>query len=174
MLCPNCLSDQIVVTNSRATNREMQTWRRRKCLKCGFLFTTHEKIDFSHITVIKRDGKRVKFVEGTLFSGIYRALVGGKIANKGYSRTNAQTMTEKIGEKIIILGKNEIKTDEISDMALKLLAEKDTGAWLRYLAYFKIDGKKFADNTLKRYLKRKLINESSASEEVSEAQHQQI
>jgi transcriptional repressor NrdR len=145
----------VIVTNSRATNQEMQTWRRRKCLKCGFLFTTHEKIDFSHMTVVKHDGRRVKFVEGRLFSGIYRALVGGKDVNQGYARTNAQAMTERIGELLILSGKNETTTDTMADMALELLSKKNTGAWLRYLAYFKIDGKKYADKTLRRYFKKR-------------------
>ncbi len=154
MKCPNCLSDQVVVTNSRATSREMQVWRRRKCLKCGFLFTTHEKIDFSYMTVVKRDLRRVKFVEGRLFSGIYRALIGGKDANQGYARMTAQELTERIGEKIILSGANETTTDKLADMALGLLAEENIGAWLRYLAYFKIDGKKYNEKTIKKYLKK--------------------
>lgn len=130
----------------------MQIWRRRKCQKCGFVFTTHEKIDFSHITVIKKDGRRVKFVEGRLFSGIYRSLVGGKESNQGYSRSVGSMITESIGEMIILKGKNEVTTDELGNMTLELLKNKDLGAWLRYLAYFKIDGKKASTNTIRKYL----------------------
>jgi transcriptional repressor NrdR len=45
MICPKCLHEKTKIYNSRFTSRNNQTWRRHKCLKCGFTFSTREYIE---------------------------------------------------------------------------------------------------------------------------------
>ncbi|HAP37654.1 hypothetical protein A2574_02685 [Candidatus Shapirobacteria bacterium RIFOXYD1_FULL_38_32] len=152
MICPNCNSEQLFVTNSRPTRKNTQIWRRRKCLKCGFLFTTNEKINLNHITVIKKSGKRVRFSRAKLYSGIYHAIVGGKKMDRGDAGVEAEEIMEKVEEKITLMKKRELSTAEIGDIALSVLKIRNQGAFLSYIAYFKI-GKERRKVNLFKFLK---------------------
>jgi len=138
MICPNCSSEQLFVSNSRPTRKNTQIWRRRKCLKCGFIFTTNEKINLNHITVVKKSGKRVRFSRAKLYSGIYHVVVGGKKIDRGDAGLEAEEIMEKIEEIITLMKKRELSTEEIGDIALSVLKTKNQGAFLSYIAYFKI------------------------------------
>jgi transcriptional repressor NrdR len=58
MVCIYCGGDTQVI-NSRLQKRQNQTWRRRKCLDCLAVFSTHETASFE-------DSWRVKTEEGSL------------------------------------------------------------------------------------------------------------
>lgn len=45
MVCPKCLHEKTQIYNSRATTRNNQTWRRRRCMHCHFEFSTREYIE---------------------------------------------------------------------------------------------------------------------------------
>lgn len=45
MVCPHC-QQQTQVINSRHQKRLNQVWRRRKCVSCSTVFSTHEKADY--------------------------------------------------------------------------------------------------------------------------------
>ncbi|MCK4830326.1 hypothetical protein KA005_82170, partial [bacterium] len=48
MRCPYCKSFNQYVTDSRPRS-DNYTWRRRKCLECGYKFTTYERIAKSDV-----------------------------------------------------------------------------------------------------------------------------
>ena len=152
MLCPGCGSDQIAVSNSRTTSRETQIWRRRKCLRCGFIYTTHEKIDLTHITVIKRSGRKVKYIGAKLYSAIYSAVAGQKSLDRGDAGVMAEKFFQKVEEKLTLLRKKEISTSEIGDIVINIIMAENAGAALRYLAYFKVDNKKIDQRKIRKYL----------------------
>lgn len=136
MICPRCGSDQVITINSRPTQKMTQTWRRKKCLKCNFIFTTHEKIDLSQITVIKKDGRKVKFSRAKLYSGIYQVVAGAKKVDRGKAGVTAEKITQEI-EKIILLRRDEkIESQKIYRIVLEYLKPRYKGHYLRYLAYF--------------------------------------
>lgn len=132
MHCPHCHSDQIFVTNSRSTKSDSQTWRRRRCQKCESLFTTHEVIDLSHLVVIKKSGKREKFIRAKLYSGIYGAAIGYRGQNK---EKIIEGITQDLESQILSLKKKEINSAEIADLVLKKLLIVHAGTFLRFLAY---------------------------------------
>jgi transcriptional repressor NrdR len=113
-----------------------RTWRRKKCLKCGFLFTTHEIIDLSHITVAKKDGRKVRFSREKLYSGIYHIVVSGKKMDRGDAGTLADNITQEIEKEIILSKKQKLKTKEIKKIVLSYLKPRHKSHYLRYLAYF--------------------------------------
>jgi transcriptional repressor NrdR len=136
MYCPFCGSDQIIVINSRPTNKNTQIWRRRKCLKCQELFTTRELIDISYIIVEKRNGTRVQFSRPKLYSGIYQALVGRKKIDRGDAGEIAEDIMHKIEEQLVNKKIKVIKTEEIGFMVVKILSKTYPDIALRYFAYF--------------------------------------
>lgn len=136
MICPKCGCDQLITTNSRPTSKNTQTWRRRQCLKCHFTFTTHETFDLSHITVIKKNKKKVKYVRAKLYSGVYTAIAGAKNMDRGNAGLLAEKITQELEMEILLQGLLEISTKQIKKMVLSYLKTRYYGAYLRYLSYF--------------------------------------
>jgi transcriptional repressor NrdR len=134
MICPFCRSQQVYVKNSRPTKGGFQIWRRKHCQNCGEIFTTHEIIDLSHLVVIKKSGKKERFSHAKLYSGIYRSAIG----YRGCNRENmVDQVTGEIEKEILILRKKEITTQEISEIILNQLKSRQSGTFLRFLAYNK-------------------------------------
>ncbi len=136
MKCPFCDSDQLIVTNSRPTNNEMEIWRRRKCLHCGGLLTTHEKIDLSYIVVIKRSGKRVKYNRAKLFSSIYQAVFGTKKMDRGTAGDISEKLLQNVEKNILSLKTKELSSEDIFKITVKVLNDTFPDSCLRYIAYF--------------------------------------
>lgn len=151
MHCPFCKSTQIYVTNTRPTKGGFQIWRRKRCQTCGETFTTHEIIDLSHLVVVKRSGKKEKFSHAKLYSGIYRASIGYR---KGNREKIIDQVTMEIEQAILFFKKKEITSEEINETVLKKLRDRQSGTFLRYLAYNKdIMNKSQLKRELAKYLK---------------------
>lgn len=151
MKCPFCSSDQIVVKNSRPTNSDTVIWRRRHCLKCKSLFTTKEKIDLSYITVEKKSGKKVRYSQARVFSGIYTALISGKKVDRGDCSQSAYDIIQDFEKDLVLNRIKEIKTEQILKKVAIYIKKENPGAMIRYLAYFK---SKLSSLELLRYIKK--------------------
>ena len=136
MYCPLCRSDQVIVNNSRPTRKNTQIWRRRKCLKCGSVFTTREKMTASFIVIEKRDGRHVKYSHSKLFASIYRSFIGKKKSDYGGSAKVAEDLTQKIEEILISQNLNPIKTSNLVNISFKIISKQHPDSALRYFVYF--------------------------------------
>lgn len=58
MFCIYCFSPNTKVTNSRPSKKQPTIWRRRKCVKCAFIFTTYERPSLSENTKISLPSKK--------------------------------------------------------------------------------------------------------------------
>lgn len=155
MECPYCHKPLTEITNSRPTKENAQIWRRRKCLNCGEIFTTHEIIDLSHLTVIKKSGKAERFSHAKLFSGIYNACVGYR--GEGRKRL-VDKITREIKKDILYLKKKRITSEEIGEIVLRRLCVSQSGTFLRFLAYNKeITSEAQMKRELSQYLKEKVL-----------------
>ena len=67
MVCIYC-GGETKVTNSRLQKRNNQVWRRRQCLECKGVFTTHEAVDLSSALLIDKSGAPEPFISDLLFS----------------------------------------------------------------------------------------------------------
>lgn len=134
MECPYCHAQQTEVTNSRPTWGETQIWRRRKCLKCQEIFTTHEVVDLSHLVVIKKSGKSEVFNRSKLYSGIYGATIGSKTPDR---EKVVEKITREVERELLFLKRKRIVSMEIGDIVLKKLMTSQPATFLRFLAYCK-------------------------------------
>ncbi|HOX96182.1 MAG TPA: ATP cone domain-containing protein [Candidatus Woesebacteria bacterium] len=137
MICPFCGSDNVKVTNTRLTRKDLETWRRRWCNDCKEAFTTYEKIDLSYLKVVKKDGRKVYYNRAKLYSGIYQATTNQKNVDRGDMGQLAEKMTEEIEKKILGLKTKEVSTEQIYALASEVLKKNNDGAFLHYVAYFK-------------------------------------
>jgi transcriptional repressor NrdR len=94
----------------------MQVWRRRTCLRCKEIFTTHEIIDLSHILVVKKSGKAEVFSRMKLYSGIYYASLASKIPQR---EIFIDAITRDIEKDILSLQKKKVKSEEIAHLCTR-------------------------------------------------------
>ncbi len=134
MECPYCHALQTAVTNSRPTLGETQIWRRRRCLNCHEIFTTHEVVDLSHLVVIKKSGKSEVFSRSKLYSGIYGATIGSKTPDR---EKVVEKITREVERELLFLKRKRIMSMEIADVVLKKLRKSQPATFLRFLAYCK-------------------------------------
>jgi transcriptional repressor NrdR len=71
MFCINCFHKNTTVTNSRPNKKQPLIWRRRKCLACGTIFTTYERLSLAdNKQVHLQSGKTDTFNLGKLILSI--------------------------------------------------------------------------------------------------------
>lgn len=73
MRCPKCDDQNDKVIDSRSARNGAAIRRRRRCLHCGYRFTTYEEALKPSLRVIKRDGRHEPFERGKLMGGVERA-----------------------------------------------------------------------------------------------------
>lgn len=153
MDCPFCGGEQIFVVNSRPNVRIGQIWRRRKCGDCGGIFTTYEKVNLTHLFVIKRSGKTQKYSRAKLYSSIYHSAIDIKHADRGEMGKLTDRLTNEIERKIILLKRKKVMSEEIMELVLDTLVKGNWDIFLRFLAYREGKDKNRAKKILKKYLK---------------------
>lgn len=131
MECPYCRREVTIVLNSRPTRQNSQIWRRRQCLNCKAIYTTHERVDLSNLIVIKKSGKTEMFSQGKLYAGIYRSTISqtknrGKLVDK---------VTQEVEREILFLKTKRVFSEQIGNIVIRILKKHNTGAFLRFLAY---------------------------------------
>ena len=135
MYCPFCGSPNTKVTNSRLTHANAEVWRRRKCLACKELFTTHEIIDLSNLTVQKSSGRMQRFSHTKLYSSIYNATIGG--AEVEHRAAIVSQLSREIEAQILALKQKIIPSKQIATMIMAGLKRVHPPSFLHYLAYYK-------------------------------------
>lgn len=141
-----------MVTNSRPTRGDSQIWRRRKCLGCGEVYTTYEKINLSHLVVVKKSGRKERFRRVKLYSGIYHSSIDRKNVDRGEMSEFSGEVTNQIIREILKLKKKEIFSTEITDMVINRLKNKNPDIFLRYIAYREGSNKKRLKSLLKKHI----------------------
>ncbi len=107
------------------------TRRRRECLKCKKRFTTYEKPEKKEIIVVKKDGRREKFSDGKLKSGIIKAC-----EKRPISIEKIEKIVDEIEEKLRKKGK-EIKSQFIGELVMNKLKKLDKVAYIRFASVYK-------------------------------------
>src|SRR5690625_536917 len=73
MKCSNCHNKSTKVLDSRPIEEGRSIRRRRECEKCGFRFTTFERVEALPLIVIKKDGTRQEYSREKLMRGLIKA-----------------------------------------------------------------------------------------------------
>ena len=150
MQCPYCHKANVIVTNSRASKGKSQIWRRRKCLSCREVFTTHEIIDLSHVVVTKKSGIAEMFSRMKLYSGIFYASQASKIPKR---EVFIDSITRGIEKDILSLKKKKVTSEELTVIVLVNLKKKHIPTFLRFLTNCRdISTEKHMKRELSRYL----------------------
>jgi transcriptional repressor NrdR len=132
MECPYCGHIKSKVTDKRSSSSGIR--RRRECLnpKCKKRFTTYERVEKSDLYVIKKDGRREKFLRDKLEIGIQRAFEKRPVPQEKIDK-----MINEIEEQIRKRGKKEIKTSIIGDLVSKKIKRLDKVAYIRFASVYR-------------------------------------
>ena len=107
------------------------TRRRRECLKCKKRFTTYEKPEKKEIIVVKKDGRREKFLREKIKNGIMKAC-----EKRPISIEKIDNIVKEIEEKIGLKGK-EVKSRRIGEIIMSKLKKLDKIAYIRFASVYK-------------------------------------
>lgn len=147
MLCPYCASENSKVTDSRDVEQAIR--RRRECLACGRRFTTYERIQTVNLLVIKKDQRREEFNREKLALGIRKACEKRPLPDGTIER-----LVDEIEGDLFQMGKAEVPSSTIGEMAMERLRGLDQIAYIRFASVYRqfadIDSLKKEIDTLAR------------------------
>lgn len=126
MRCPYCHhNDSKVLDTTHDSHGGIR--RRRECLKCGQRFSSYERPILSTPLIIKQDGTREEFDREKLSRGIRIAC-----AKRPVSAADIERLIGHVESELQRMGKAEISSRVVGDLAISGLKEMDQIAYIRY------------------------------------------
>ena len=134
MHCPYCRYEKSKVIDT-TKNAPGGIRRRRECLNCGERFSTLERAILASPLIIKQDGIREEFNREKLAQGLRTACT-----KRPVSAADIERLVGEIESSLQRMGKAEISSRIVGDMAMKGLKELDYVAFIRYASvYLQLD-----------------------------------
>ena len=130
MVCIYCGSGTQVI-NSRHQKRVNQVWRRRKCIKCGAIFSTIESADTSQALSIQKKNGLEPFSRDQLFISVYDSLRHRKTAQEDATALTATIMSTAIP----LAEAGKLDRDVLTTVAATVLDRFDKVAATHYRAF---------------------------------------
>lgn len=132
MKCPKCQEVDTKVVESRDVGGGESIRRRRQCLKCDFRFTTYERMERAHLTVVKRDGTRQSYDRDKLLNGICRAAEKTSI-----SASQREDIVSSIERRLYDTGEQEVTSTMIGELTMNELSKYDDVAYVRFASVYR-------------------------------------
>jgi transcriptional repressor NrdR len=134
MKCIFCRSNTNV--NNSREKKGILTWRRRECSACGKIFTTKESPLADNLFVIKRTGKRQRFMYEKLLISLFSVLTTRKNSDNGDDAKLSKKITENITENILKYSRNRsVLSSDIIIMAYSHLKRTSPALAEQYIYY---------------------------------------
>ncbi|TPR14045.1 transcriptional regulator NrdR [Apilactobacillus timberlakei] len=132
MQCPHCHKNSSRVVDSRPTENGQVIRRRRECEKCGYRYTTFERIEQTPLLVVKNNGNREEFNREKVLKGIIRSA-----EKRPVSMDSMKTIVDNVESKIRAMGENEIPSQSIGEYVMKELVNVDEIAYIRFASVYR-------------------------------------
>ncbi|MFA6458023.1 MAG: transcriptional regulator NrdR [Patescibacteria group bacterium] len=130
MICQKCANPETSVIDSRETDGGNAIRRRRECEKCGFRFTTYERVDAPNCIVVKKDGTREPFSREKLEKSLWVAC-----QKRPVRRDQVDLVLNAIEEEL--RGEKEVDSRKIGNLVMKALKQLDDVAYIRYASVYR-------------------------------------
>jgi transcriptional repressor NrdR len=135
MRCPHCHSEKGTKVVDTTHDSRGGVRRRRECKQCHQRFSTYERAILATPFVIKEDGTREPFEREKLLRGLRLACV-----KRPVSAAELDRLVGEIEATLQKMGKAEVSSGVIGDMAITGLKELDHIAYIRFaLVYLGLD-----------------------------------
>jgi transcriptional repressor NrdR len=132
MKCPFCGEIEDKVIDSRSSKDGDSIRRRRECASCKKRFTTHEKIEETLPSIIKKDGRREPFDRDKILKGMRIAC-----RKRPVSTEAIDAAVDKIERELQERGQKEIKASEIGERVMQELHDLDEVAYVRFASVYR-------------------------------------
>ena len=132
--CPYCQNERSRVVDTTHDSRG-GVRRRRECINCGQRFSTYERAILATPLIVKQDGTREEFDHDKLSRGIRIAC-----AKRPVSATDIDRLVGEIESALQAMGRAEVSSRIVGDMAIAGVKELDQIAYIRYaIVYLGLD-----------------------------------
>jgi transcriptional repressor NrdR len=133
MNCPYCDGNKTRVIDTSRDSRGVR--RRRECLSCEQRFNTVERAILTTPLVVKADGRREEFDPEKLLHGIRVACAKRPVAAEAI-----EGLVDRVEAELRAIGKAEVDSKILGDIAIEGLKELDKVAYIRYaIVYLGLD-----------------------------------
>ena len=132
MKCSKCQCDDIKVIESRDVADGQAIRRRRMCNKCGYRFTTYERIERPQLIVIKHDGTRQLFNRDKLLGGLYKACEKTPVTS-----LQLEQMVTELEDSLHACGEQEVSSATIGHLVMQRLSLLNEVAYVRFASVYR-------------------------------------
>jgi transcriptional repressor NrdR len=132
MKCPYCYNLEDKVIDSRISKDGETIRRRRECLACQKRFTTHEKIEDTLPSIIKKDNRREPYDRKKILDGMKKACQKRPISIETLEET-----ADRIEQALMERGIKEIESSQIGEKIMQELHELDDVAYVRFASVYR-------------------------------------
>ena len=134
MKCPFRIdkNKETSVLDSRPSENGSVIRRRRICIDCKGRFTTHERIQFREIVVVKKDGDKVNFDRDKIAKSVELAL-----RKRPVDTDTKEKLISRIVKDVEGMGENEISSNVIGESVMKALFSMDKVAYVRFASVYR-------------------------------------
>ncbi|MDO4283419.1 MAG: transcriptional regulator NrdR [Clostridia bacterium] len=148
MHCIKCGCEESKVVDSRSIEEGNSIRRRRECLNCKYRFTTYEKLEYTPIIVVKKNGLRQQFDRNKIINGILRSC-----EKRPVTIEQVEQIVDEIEMELHNSLEKEVEASKIGDMVIAKLKDLDEIAYVRFASVYR----QFKDiNEFKRELNKLL------------------
>jgi len=131
MRCPKCHHQETKVTDSRDTNDDKEIRRRRECEKCGYRFTTFEKIETANFVVVKKNGTRELYNREKVERGLWKAC-----EKRPVTQEQIKDLIDNLEAKWSSSGK-EVSTKNVGEGLMDALKKLDEVSYIRFASVYR-------------------------------------
>jgi transcriptional repressor NrdR len=131
MHCPNCLTADSKVIETRILQSGLAVRRRRKCESCDKRFTTYENINIQLPVVAKADGRREHFNREKIMKGLRNAC-----QKRPISQDQLDDIIDKMIKKLTELNLNEVPSETMGNFVMEALYQLDPVAYVRFASFY--------------------------------------
>lgn len=132
MKCGQCGDDDTKVIESRDVSEGQSVRRRRACSRCGYRFTTYERVERPQLVVVKKDGTRELFNRQKLLAGLYRACEKTPVTSM-----QLEQLVNVVEQQLYNCADQEVSTDKIGELVMDQMAELNEVAYVRFASVYR-------------------------------------
>lgn len=132
MHCLKCGCEESKVIDSRMVEESNSIRRRRECLECKNRFTTYERIEYTPIMVVKKNGVRQQFDRDKIIGGMIRSC-----EKRPVSTQTIEKAVDEIEAELNNMMIKEIESTKIGDMVIDKLKQLDEIAYVRFASVYR-------------------------------------
>jgi transcriptional repressor NrdR len=132
MKCPFCRHTKTRVVDKRNLEELDTIRRRRECLACGQRFSTYERIEWTGVSVSKKDGRRESFDRNKLLAGLLKAC-----EKRPIPREEVEKLVSTIEAELYNYGSREVPAQVIGELVMDRLKALDKVAYIRFASVYR-------------------------------------